>query len=165
MKRVILFCTLLLVQAVGVTTQLFTVMTDRPQAHDFQLPDMDDHIHQLTDYRGKPLIINFWATWCLPCRVEIPSMNRAYKKLKREGIEIIAINAGEEKSAISAFLQDYPINFTVLRDPSGNLFKKWFIKGLPTTFIIDSKGRIVYQVIGPREWDSEAMLDRLRSVK
>lgn len=146
-------------------TQSLTPIPSKPQAPEFKMMDMDDKIHKLSDYKGKPVIINFWATWCPPCRAELPSMNRAWKKVKDDGIAMIAINVGEDEDTIFAFSGEYPIDFTVLLDETGNEIKSWPIRGLPSTFVLDPEGRIVYQAIGGREWDDDALLDKVRALK
>ena len=140
-------------------------MPSKPLAPDFSLSDMDDKVHKLSDYRGKPVIINFWATWCPPCREELPSMNRAWKKIKNDGIAMLAINVGEDEDTIFAFTGEYPIDFTVLVDEDSNGIRTWPIKGLPTTFILDPEGRIVYQAIGGRVWDDDKLLDKVRALR
>ena len=121
--------------------------------------------HNIRDYRGKPVIINFWATWCPPCRRELPSMNRAWKKIKEEGIVMIAVDVGEDEDTIFTFMGDYPIDFTVLLDSSGEISANWPVVGLPTTFVLDNQGRLVYQAIGGREWDEDSLLDKVRALK
>jgi len=138
---------------------------DKKPAPEFTLKDMDGEMHSLSDYRGKTLIINFWATWCPPCRAELPSMNRAWKKVKDDNIVMLAINVGEDEDTIFSFLGDNPIDFTVLLDDSGNMIKTWPVRGLPTTFVLDSEGRLVYQAIGGREWDSDSLLEKVRALK
>jgi len=142
-----------------------TLLSDKPKAPEFKLLDIDDNSHQLSDYLGKPVIINFWATWCPPCRNELPSMNRGFAKIKSEGVAMIAVNVGENEDTIFSFMGSYPIDFTVLRDESGEIINQWPIKGLPTTFVIDPDGRLVYRAIGGREWDDEKILNKVRSLK
>lgn len=145
--------------------QSLTSIADKPNAPAFKLVDMDDEVHKLADYKGKPVIINFWATWCPPCREELPSMNRAWEKVKDDGIEMLAINVGEDEDTIFAFSGEYPIDFTVLLDESGEEINNWPIKGLPTTFVIDPDGKLIYQAIGGREWDDDKLLDMVRALK
>jgi len=145
--------------------QTLTQLPDKPDAPDFSLADMDGEMHSLMSYRGKPVIINFWATWCPPCRAELPSMNRGWEKVKDEGIEMLAINVGEDEDTIFKFTADYPIDFQVLLDKSGDAINHWPINGLPTTFVIDPDGKLAYRAIGGREWDSDQLLDMVRSLK
>lgn len=147
------------------TSPLLTTLNPAIAAPDFTLTDMDGETHSLASYKGKPVIINFWATWCPPCRAELPSMNRAWKKIKDEGIEMLAVNVGEDEDTIFAFMGNYPIDFTVLLDESGKIINNWPIKGLPTTFVLDKDGKLVYRAIGGREWDSDTLLDMVRKLK
>jgi peroxiredoxin len=143
---------------------LLTTLNKTP-APDFKLLDVDEKEHTLADYKGKPVIVNFWATWCPPCRKEIPSMNRAWHKIKDEGIAMIAINVGESADEVFAFTAEYPIDFTVLLDEEGKVSTTWPIRGLPTTFILDPEGNLVYQAVGGREWDADEILDQVRALK
>lgn len=134
-------------------------------APDFKLADLDGETHSLASYQGKPLIINFWATWCPPCRAELPSMNRAWQKIKGEGINMIAVNVGESEDTVFAFMGQYPIDFTVLLDETGEIINQWPIKGLPTTFVLNKEGKLVYRAIGGRAWDSDELLNMVRQLK
>ncbi len=133
-------------------------------APDFVLQDMQGKAHDFSSYAGKTVVVNFWAVWCAPCRREIPAMNRAWKKLKNENIAMLAVNVGDELSAIKEFNKKYPIDFTVLQDKNGAVSQHWQVAGFPTTFIINPAGKIVYRVVGGREWDEESMLESIRSV-
>jgi len=165
-KYSLLLLTLLIIFAkLTYANQLITLMADKKTAVNFKLKDMDGNYHQLSDYKGKPVIINFWATWCPPCRDELPSMNRGWDKIKSEGIAMIAINVGEDEDTIFTFTGDYPVNFTILLDETGEIINQWPVKGLPTTFVIDPDGHIVYRAIGGREWDSDKLLNLVRSLK
>ncbi len=167
-----LFC-LLTIPAFATQPQASTSKPAKPltrlphpqQAPDFALPDMDGRVHRLSDYRGRPVIVNFWATWCPPCRRELPSMNRAWARLRDEGIVMLAVNVGETEEQIFPFMADYPIDFPVLLDLEGEVIEQWPVRGIPTTFVIDPEGRIVYRAIGGREWDDERLLDAVRALR
>ena len=145
--------------------EILTPLSNKPEAPEFLLRDMDEKIKERDDYKGKPVIINFWATWCPPCREELPSMNRAWEKIKDEGIEMLAINIGEDEETISTFTKDFPIDFTILLDESSEEISNWSIRGLPTTFILDPQGHVIYRAVGGREWDNEKLLDMVRALK
>ena len=145
--------------------ETLTLVKNHPTAPQFTLPDMDGEMFSLSSYKGKTVIINFWATWCPPCREELPSMNRAWAKIKDGNIAMIAINVGEDEDTIFSFMGDYPIDFQVLLDQSGEVIKQWPIKGLPTTFVIDPQGRLYYRAIGGREWDSNALLEMITAIQ
>ncbi|MCK5903045.1 MAG: redoxin domain-containing protein [Cocleimonas sp.] len=131
----------------------------------FELLDLEGKPQTLTAYKGQPLIVNFWATWCPPCRAELPSMNRGWAKIKDEGIAMIAINVGESEDTVFAFTGEYPIDFKVLLDEQGTVSAQWPMRGLPTTFVLNKKGDVVYQAIGGREWDADELLDQVRQLK
>lgn len=130
-------------------------------APSFTLKDMDGNIHKLADYRGQVTVANFWATWCPPCREEMPSMERAWKQLKKENIAMLAINVGEDADTIFTFTADYPVSFPLLMDQDSSVINEWPVRGLPTTFVLDKQGRIVYRVIGGREWDHPQLIEML----
>lgn len=164
-RHYILSVILLLFCPTVFAAELLTAISGKPEAPGFKLENMDSEIITLEHYRGRPVIINFWATWCPPCREELPSMNRAWDKIKNEDIAMVAINVGEDEDTIFTFMGDYPINFDLLLDTSGEIIAQWPIKGLPTTFVLDPDGRLVYRAIGGREWDAEELLDKVRSLK
>jgi peroxiredoxin len=134
-------------------------------APDFELMDTEGRLHRLSDYRGRPVIINFWTTWCPPCREEIPSMNRAWHILEQEDIAMLAINMGEDEDTIFIFTADYPADFPMLMDRSGEVIAEWPVKGLPTTYVVAPDGTIAYRAIGSREWDDVGLLDRVRALR
>jgi len=145
--------------------QTLTPVPGNTPAPDFSLQDTDGNLHRLSEYRGRPVIINFWATWCPPCREEIPSMNRAWHVLREEGVAMLAINVGEDEDTIFVFTADYPADFPLLLDRSGDIIGQWPVKGLPTTYVIAPDGSIAYRAIGGREWDDDDLLDVIRKLK
>ena len=148
----------------GRAEQALTALPPGVVAPDFELLDTDGKSHRLSDYRGRPVIINFWATWCPPCREEIPSMNRAWQRLVEEDIAMLAINMGEDEDTIFIFTADYPADFPILLDRSGEVIAEWPVKGLPTTFVVAPDGTLAYRAIGSREWDDEGVLERVRGL-
>jgi peroxiredoxin len=144
--------------------QLLSPVVAKP-ALPFRLVDLQGDYHQLRDYRGRVVLVNFWASWCTPCRAELPSMNRAWERLKTTGMAMLAINLGEDREAISAFLQDYTIDFEVLMDEPGRISQRWRIKALPTSLVLNKRGQIIYQVIGERKWDEPAMIELFESLQ
>ncbi len=144
---------------------LLTPLPGKKMAPALVLTDIKGVKHDIRDYRGKPVIINFWATWCPPCRRELPSMNRAWGKIKDEGIAMLAVGVGEDKDSVVDFMTDYPIDFTVLLDSQAEVSAHWPVVALPTTFVLDKQGRLVYRAIGGREWDNNQLLERVRALK
>lgn len=130
----------------------------------FSLHDLDGRLHRLSDFTGKVLVVNFWASWCVPCREELPSMNRAAKKLLQEPVTWLAVNVGEDRQAVAAFLTDFPIDFRVLLDSSGQVSQSWQVTGMPTTFVVDRQQRVTRKIVGKREWDDGKHLRLLREL-
>jgi len=131
------------------------------KAPPFALSDLERNEHRLSDYAGKVVVVNFWASWCVPCREELPSMNRAARKLSERPVVWIAINVSEDREAVEAFSADYPIDFTVLLDPDGRASQSWQVVGMPTTVVINPEGYVAYRIVGKREWDDEVHLQML----
>lgn len=142
-----------------------TALVDRPVAPDFVLEDLSGKIHRLADYRGKVVMINFWATWCPPCRAEMPSLQRAWDRLHPEGIELLAVNVGEDENQMFISGADGEYRFPILLDRDRAVLKLWPVRGLPTTLVVDKQGRIVYTALGGREWDAPEVLAEIRALK
>ncbi len=161
--------TLLLIAGTPLTAsaseQLLTSMKEAPLAPDFELSGPNGETYQLSDFQGQPLIVNFWATWCPPCRAEMPAMQRAWEQLQPEGIGVIAINVGEDAEAVKAFLEQVPVSFPLPLDTDSKVTQSWPLRGLPTTFVMAPDGRLVYKATGEREWDEPALLDLVRALK
>ena len=125
---------------------------------DFELSDLKGGKHSLSDYKGKVVLVNFWATWCPPCVKEMPSMQRLQDKYQGKDFQILAVNMGEDATTITIFLDKIKVNFPILMDSDGTVLKQWKIFAFPTTFLIDKDGNIAYGLFGGLEWDSpEAM--------
>ncbi len=131
------------------------------QAPALQLPALDDSRRDLADLRGRVVLVNFWATWCPPCVEEIPSLQRLYRRLHAEGLEILAVDVGESAESMRDFLRDKPIDFPVLMDQDGAALRRWGIYAFPTTLVLDRRHRIRYAVFGAFDWSSDEVVDTL----
>ncbi|MBS4176468.1 thiol-disulfide oxidoreductase ResA [Lederbergia citrea] len=112
------------------------------KAPDFVLTDMEGNKHKLSDYEGKGVFLNFWATYCDPCKDEMPDMNNQYKTYKDLGVEILAVNVGEPEFLINNFLQKYPLDYPILKDKTKDIMSMYKIYNLPATFLVDPEGKI-----------------------
>ena len=132
-----------------------TAIDPRTDAPGFRLVDMEGKAHDLAQYRGKVVLVNFWATWCPPCRREMPSLERLQRKLGARSFVVLAVNVGETVDMIFPFLGtlDTQPTFPILLDQDSKVLKSWPVKGLPTTFILDRSGRLSRRAIGGREFD------------
>ena len=168
MSRILLATILFLLSLSSAAQQAgvgLTRLADARPAPDFLLHDIDGNPYRLSDHSGQVVIINFWATWCPPCRDEMPSMQRAWEQLESEGILMFGINVGEGEDTIFQFSADYPVEFPLLLDGDSSVIGQWRVRGLPTTFVVDPAGQIVFQAIGSREWDDPALLAPVRALR
>ena len=121
------------------------------------LHDLEGWLHRLEDYRGKVVLVNFWATWCEPCREEMPSINRLRASLAGRPFEVLAINLAESEPRIRRFLEQLPLDFPVLMDRDSAAAKRWQARVLPVSFLIGPDGRIRYSVVGELDWMQESV--------
>lgn len=133
-------------------------------APNLTLKDRAGKVHSLKDYRGKVVLINFWATWCPPCLIEMPFLASAYQKLKSRGFEVLAISLDENQRAVDAFLKEMKLPFPVLLDPPGISARAYLVYGLPYTVIIDREGRIRHKIFGGYEWDHGKPFEKITSL-
>jgi peroxiredoxin len=125
---------------------------------EIQLKDVNGNTVRMSDFRGKIVFLNFWATWCPTCVVEMPSMERLHRGLKDKDFVMVAINLQESDAQVKAFFEKKKLSFTALLDSNGEVATGFAVNALPTTFVLDKAGRIVGTALGPREWDSRASI-------
>ena len=128
------------------------------------LRDLEGKVHRLADYRGKVVVLNFWATWCDPCREEMPSMQRLQDKLAGKPFAILAVDYGEGAPRVSDFLKTVPVRFTVLLDRDTSAATAWKVKVLPTTLVIDPEQKVRFVAVGDIGWDSEPVEGEIRKL-
>jgi peroxiredoxin len=126
-----------------------------------ELKDLDGRLHRLSDYRGRVVLINFWATWCAPCRDEMPSIQELKRKLSGRPFVVLAVNLDEPESRIRNFLTQVKVDFTVLLDPERQVAKAWQARVLPASFVIGPDGRIRYSLVGEINWDHDLVVSRI----
>lgn len=134
-----------------------TSFPNRPLAPSLVLPDIGGRLHELDNYRGQIVMVNFWATWCPPCRAEMPSFQRLQDQFPRDKFRILAVNIGETREQIAQFFfsQNPQPTYSILMSPEKLMSDQWLVRSLPTTFIVDQTGRVSHMAYGPRAWDSQ----------
>ncbi|TXC93333.1 thiol-disulfide oxidoreductase ResA [Metabacillus litoralis] len=145
MRSVIL---IILIGALGYTLYSnFFVSKERvkvgSEAPDFVLKDLDGNEHQLSDYKGKGVFLNFWGTWCEPCEREMPYMDNQYSYYKDQGVEVLAVNIAESNIAVQTFIDKHQLSFPVILDKDRQVLNAYGVGPLPTTFLINPEGKVV----------------------
>ncbi|MDX1698764.1 MAG: TlpA disulfide reductase family protein [Thiohalobacterales bacterium] len=128
---------------------------DELPAPALSLPDLGGRQHTLSDYRGQVVLVNFWATWCGPCLVEMPGMQRLQSAMQGRPFAILAVNAQEARTRVWRFKEMLQFSFPALLDSDGSINEAWEVDFYPTSFLIDAVGRIRYTAYGMIEWDSD----------
>lgn len=134
---------------------------DTPDAPPLRLPDLDRHDHDLRDYRGEVVLINFWASWCPPCVYEMPSMQRLEDHLRDRGFRILAVNIGESEETIRDFLDQIGTEFIILLDPRSESLRDWRAMAYPSSYIVDREGRLRYSLFGAIEWNEPGVVAQI----
>jgi thiol-disulfide isomerase/thioredoxin len=120
------------------------------------LKTLDGAVHDLAKYRGKVVLVNFWATWCEPCRDEMPSIERLKAKFAGQPFEVLAVNVDEPESRVRAFLEKTPLQLTVVLDPGKAVTKNWNARILPASYVLGRDGRVHYSVVGEMDWSLDS---------
>ena len=128
------------------------------------LQDIDGRPRDLRDFRGQVVLVNFWATWCPPCRAEMPSMQRLREKMAGRPFAIVTVDMGESPPEVRTFLKEVGLHFTVLMDRDGKALKQWKVFAFPTSFLLDAEGRIRYAVFGTTEWDEAEAVAKINEL-
>jgi thiol-disulfide isomerase/thioredoxin len=120
------------------------------------LQDLEGATRDLASLHGRVVLVNFWATWCEPCTAEMPSLQRLRKKLGGQRFAILAVNDGESRQKVEAFLREKKVTLEVLLDPDQRAVDDWKARGLPTTFLVGADGKVRYSTYGERDWSDAA---------
>lgn len=160
----LVLCILLqLVIGTTLAADLMDPVVGEPSAKSFNLDAINGGSASLNDYEGKFLLLNLWATWCAPCRKEMPAMSNLHNQLSNIGLEVVGVHVGPSLEGVKRFLSSTPVDFTILIDKEMSL-ASWDVRGLPTTFLINPRGKLIYQAVGEREWDSPDMVEFLNKL-
>jgi peroxiredoxin len=148
----------------GVQTSVAKATIGYP-APDFTLLDVDGKSVSLSDNRGRVLLVNFWATWCTPCRVEMPSMETLYRQFSREEFEILSVSSDFEGAAVvKPFMRSYQLTFPALIDNDFEVSNLYQVRSIPATYIIDQEGVITHRYFGAKVWNDEASKEIIRKL-
>ncbi len=134
--------------------EFFEIVSYEPNtlAPGFSALDLQDNEYQLKDYQNKFVLLNFWATWCLPCVRELPQLEKLRKTLPENKFQILAINVRDRVSRVKKFLNSRSFQFNVLLDQTGEIYKSYDVKNFPMTFLINQQGMLVSSIYGERNW-------------
>ena len=136
----------------------------RKEAPDFKLQDIKGKIFQLSTHRGDLILLNFWATWCAPCREEMPALEKLWRELRSRGLLIVAISVDISSGEVKKFVKKYNISYPVLIDKRGRIRKLYEIRVLPTTYIIGRDGKFTGKILGARDWAGDEIKRLLKEI-
>jgi thiol-disulfide isomerase/thioredoxin len=134
------------------------LLREKVPAAGFSLKLVDGRTVTLDALRGRVVFLNFWATWCPPCREEMPSMEILYRRFRDQGLEFIAVDIMENGKTVSAFLADNNLSFPAALDSNGRVSNGYGVQAIPATFIVDRDGKIILYTVGGRRWDTPAII-------
>ena len=144
-------------------------------APQFSLQDLSGRPVSISDFRGKTVLLNFWASWCAPCAEEMPGLQSLYASLKDKGFIVVAVAVDDQESAVKSFRDRVGITFPILIDKDGKVRDRYKVNGFPESFLLDNAGKLTLfpdpessalslRIIGPREWDGTSIRGRLRAL-
>jgi thiol-disulfide isomerase/thioredoxin len=128
------------------------------------LSDLGGRLHALADYHGQVLLINFWATWCEPCREEMASMQRLRERMSGQPVTLLTVNYGESRQKIGEFVRRLAFDLPVLLDPGQQAARAWKVRVLPTSFLVGPDGRARYTVVGELDWAGDEAVSAVRGL-
>ena len=157
----------LLAAAVGAqAADVFVRIPNPVRPPEFSLEDSDGKTWRLPALSSKVVVVNFWATWCPPCRHELPSLERLHKTVGPEGVVVLGVNAGESWDTVVAFVADFkpPLTFPLLLDKTGSAMRDWQVRALPTTYVLGRDGRTALRALGGRDFSLPDALQDIRAL-
>lgn len=157
---------LVMLMSMSVTLQAATLkpVESTVAAPSLVLKDLQGKTHNLKDYKGQVVLVQFWATYCGPCRKEMPSMNKMKTKMGDVPFKILAVDMGETEEEVNQFVSEVKPEFTILMDEEGQSIGDWNVFAAPSNFIVGPDGNIKYTLFGGVEWDSEELIEKLKAV-
>lgn len=170
----VILAAVVLVTLIGINRDRFTPLDVGSRAPEYAALTLGGDTVRLSSFAGNVVLLNIWATWCLPCVREMPALQRLHEQLGDRGLSIVAVSVDEPSALrggvpglveeVREFARGFDLTFTVLYDPSGGIQSRYQVNGLPTTFIIDRDGRIHRKVLGAAEWDEPPFVEQIRSM-
>ena len=154
------FCLLIAGSGMAAELKAANGATAKPLA----LKTLDGAVHDLAQYRGKVVLVNFWATWCEPCRDEMPSIARLKEKFAGQPFEVLAVNVDEPEARVRAFLEKTPLQLTVVLDPGKSVTKNWNARILPASYVIGRDGRVHFNAVGELNWGDDSVVKRIEAL-
>ena len=133
-------------------------------APDFSLQSLDGSTVRLSDLKGQVVLINFWATWCAPCREEMPLLDAIYQKYNRLGVELLGINVEDDASGAQKYLNETPVTFPILFDPDCRVSKQYQVKAMPSTILVDRHGNVRHIHYGYKPGYENDYQDQIRAL-
>jgi peroxiredoxin len=133
-------------------------------APDFTLPTTDGQQVSLQQYRGKVVFLNFWATWCIPCREEMPALERLHQTYQTQDLAILSIDLKESADQVKVFFQKHSLSFPALLDQDGSVFRDYLVAGMPTTYLIGRDGTMLARGVGGRDWTRAEALQLIQEL-
>ena len=130
-----------------------------------KLADAQGRERALSEWRGKTVVVNFWATWCEPCREEMPSLERLKGRFAGKPFDVVAVNVGESPERVARFTRDVPVTFPIVYDRDSAAAKLWKVRGYPTSYVIGPDGRIRYYFVGELDWSSDEVVRVIEGVR
>jgi thiol-disulfide isomerase/thioredoxin len=146
------------------TTQSISILKNKIPAPDFSLPLINGKVQKLSDLKGNFVFLNFWATWCPPCRAEMPSMEKLHKHFANKNLTFLAIDIREPATTVATFIKKFNLTFPIALDKNGDTANLYAISSIPMTFIIDKDGFIIATAIGARNWDSPEIISAFEAL-
>ena len=119
---------------------------------------------RLADYRGKLVLLNFWATWCPPCVAEVPSLNRLYLRFREEGLVILAVSVDEQEDVYRQFLDRFGVRFPTVRDPERTVSSRYGTMKYPESYLINRQGTVIQKYVGAEDWERPEIVNYLQSL-
>jgi len=162
LSYIICLTILLVLQPAGLSRAATEQNTPAP---DFELIDLAGKTHRLADYRGKVVIINFWASWCPECLEEMPSLDRLYTRFSKQDLIVLGITSDRKKDPVLEVLKKIPVTYPLLLETGGGVFiRKYIVIGLPTTVLVDRRGFIAERIVGRTDFGSASFSKKIQEL-